>query len=57
MKNIFTSFAKSVLVALGLTTAALAAETSIQKKGFWVQPPSFRLSKAIKINNFKQENG
>ena len=57
MKNIFTSFAKSVLVALGLTTAALAAETSIQKNGFWVQPPSFRLSKAIKINNFKQENG
>ena len=34
MKNILKSFAKSVLVPLGLTTAASAAETSTQKKIF-----------------------
>ena len=34
MKNVFTPFAKNVLVALGLTAAGSATDTSIQKKIF-----------------------
>ena len=58
MKNIFTSFTKSVLVALGLTTAALAAETSIQKKIFRSSLHHLDLAKQSKltISNKKMDD-
>ena len=36
MKNVLTPLAKSVLVSLGLTTAASATNAANQKKFFWL---------------------
>ena len=48
MENVLQLLAKIVLMPLGLTTAALAAYTGMQKKIPWLRN--------YKINNIKQRN-
>ena len=47
-KNVLTPLTKSVLIPLGLTTAASATDAAIQKL-FWIR--------YYRVNNFERRNG
>ena len=56
MKNVLNSLAKSVLIPLGLTTAASATDAAIQKKMFGSGRPS-DLNDIMKILKWFEESG
>ena len=56
MKNVLNSLAKSVLIPLGLTTAASATDAAIQNKMFGSGRPS-DLNDIMKILKWLEESG